>query len=166
MKTKNTGFTLIELLAVVLIIAMLTSVALPQYRKSVQRAESMEALVNLRTIFDSAKRYRAANSEAPTKLNGLDFSFFDADTPDSSSFNIGNYRYIFSDDGVSACRISGSGSYKDTYCLDMYYVFTLGSTKYKDLLICSSNSTKYNWLCESLKTDSLPDGTPVIGTDI
>ena len=83
MKKNHTGFTLIELLAVVMIIAMLTSVALPQYRKSVQRAESMEALVNLRTIFDAAKRYRSANSEAPMKLNGLDVSFFDADTPEA-----------------------------------------------------------------------------------
>lgn len=166
MKKNHTGFTLIELLAVVLIIAMLTSVALPQYRKSVQRAESMEALVNLRTIFDAAKRYRSANSEAPMKLNGLDVSFFDADTPEASSFNIGNYHYIFSENGVSACRISGSGSFADTYCLNMYYTYRVGDTKYKDLLTCASKSPKYSWLCDSLKTDDLPDGTAVIGTEL
>ena len=40
---KNNGFTLIEMLAVVLIIAMLVSVALPKYKRSVVRAEAMEA---------------------------------------------------------------------------------------------------------------------------
>ncbi len=166
MKETKAGFTLIELLAVVLIIGIMTSVALPQYRRSVQRAESMEALVNLKAIFDSAKRYRSANSEAPSKLNGLDISFFDADTPEESSFNIGNYRYTFSNEGVAACRLSGTGSSNNTYCLTMYYSYLSGSNKYKDLLVCRSNSAKYNWVCESLKTDELPDGTAVIGTEI
>lgn len=166
MNTQKTGFTLIELLAVVLIIALLTSVAVPQYRKSVQRAEAMEALINLKTLFDSAKRYRSANSEAPMKLNGLDVSFFDADTPEASSFNIGNYHYTFTDEGVSACRLSGSGSYNNTYCLAIYYQFAFYGNNYKDLMLCHSNSAKYDWVCESLKTDELPDGTAVVGTEI
>ena len=164
MKTNKTGFTLIELLAAVLIIGLLTSIALPQYRKSVQRAEATEALINLRTIFDSAKRYRSANSEAPMKLNGLDVSFFDADTPESASFNIGNYHYTFTEEGLSACRLSGTGSYSNTYCLTMYYRFTLGPNTYKDVLLCTSESQKYDWVCESFKTAELPDGTAVIGT--
>ena len=115
MNNSKAGFTLIELLAVVLIIGILTSVALPQYRRSIQRAEAMEVLVNLRTLFDSAKRYRSANSEAPTKLTGLDVSFFDADTPNASSFNIGNYRYTFSNTSISACRISGANTTTNTH---------------------------------------------------
>ena len=55
MKYTKSGFTLIELLAVVLIIAILTSIAVPQYRRSVQRAQAMEMMTNLRTLFDSAK---------------------------------------------------------------------------------------------------------------
>lgn len=163
---KNKGFTLIELLAVVLMIGILTSVALPQYRRSVQRAETMEALVNLKSLFDSARRYRAANSEAPMKLNGLDVSFFDADTPDASAFNIGKFRYSFSAQGVTSCRLNAEGTSAGTYCLDMYYTFTLGANKYKDLLTCHSNNSKYDWVCESLQTSTLPDGTAVIGTDI
>ena len=65
-KLYRSGFTLIELLAVVLMIGILTSIALPQYRRSVQRAEAMEAMVNLRSLLDAARRYRAANDAAPT----------------------------------------------------------------------------------------------------
>lgn len=162
MNHNKSGFTLIELLAVVLIIAILTSVAMPQYRRSVQRAEAIEALTNLRAIFDSAKRYRAANSEAPLKLNGLDVSFFDADTPNSSSFNIGKFHYTFSANNISACRIDGNNSYSNTYCFRMYYVFDSG-TKRKDLLTCSSNSEKYKWLCEAL-SDSKLGSLYVIGS--
>ncbi len=154
MNYTKSGFTLIELLAVVLIIAILTSIAVPQYRRSVQRAESMEALTNLRTIFDSAKRYRAANSEAPLKLHGLDVSFFDADTPGNSSFNIGKFHYTFTTNGVSACRIS-AGSYANTYCFTMYYNYKSGSAQYKDLLACTSSTSKYSWLCEALSTSKL-----------
>lgn len=144
MKTNNFGFTLIELLAAVLIIAVLTSVALPQYRRSVQRAEAMEAMVNIKALFDSAKRYRAANSYAPTKLNGLDISFFDADNDNASTFNMGKYKYTFDNDKISACR----GDATSSYCFNMYYKHdTLG----RDAMTCASQgSGKYSWLCEAI----------------
>ncbi len=52
---KN-GFTLIELLAVVLIVAILSGIALPQYRKVVEKAHVTEAQSILRTIYDSSER--------------------------------------------------------------------------------------------------------------
>lgn len=50
------GFTLIELLTVVLIIAILTAVGLPQYRRVVQKSRAAEAEAMLRIIYDSSER--------------------------------------------------------------------------------------------------------------
>ena len=148
MQKNNTGFTLIELLAVVLIIGILVAIALPQYRRSIERAEAMEALVNLRSLFDSAKRYKAANSQVPMQLNGLDISFFDASADDSSTFNIGKFQYAFSATTVSVCRINGN------YCFHFYYNHP---TRGKDVLTCKLSSTngKYDWLCEAIGTTNL-----------
>lgn len=147
MKKNKFGFTLIELLAVVLIIGILTAIALPQYRKSTQRAEAMEALVNLKSLFDSAKRYRAANSEAPNKLNGLDVSFYDADNENASTFNMGKFTYTFTNNNIKACRNNNE------CCFTMYYNHgSLG----RDALTCTGTpNTKYGWICESMGYDSL-----------
>lgn len=45
------GFTLIELMVVVLIIGILSSVALPQYQKSVEKARAAEALSTLGSLY-------------------------------------------------------------------------------------------------------------------
>ena len=143
MLKKKLGFTLMELLAVVLIIATLTSVALPKYRRTVERASSTEALVNLRSLYDSAKRYHAASSSFANKLQGLDVSFFDASSQTSSQFLLGKYEYRFEDTRISACRTNGN------YCFRMYY---RNSTLGRDILVCELTSTggKYDWLCETL----------------
>ncbi|MBR5151693.1 MAG: prepilin-type N-terminal cleavage/methylation domain-containing protein [Elusimicrobiaceae bacterium] len=55
------GFTLIELLVVVMIVGVLTSIAVPQYRKSLDRAKAAEAMQLLPAIFEARERWMIEN---------------------------------------------------------------------------------------------------------
>ena len=77
-KKKASGFTLIEVLVVVLILGILSSVALPQYRRSVERTRVAEARTLLRAIFESRERVaweRQYDSYADAKAKGNNFGF-------------------------------------------------------------------------------------------
>jgi prepilin-type N-terminal cleavage/methylation domain-containing protein len=59
MKNKNIrrkGFTLIELLVVVLIIGILAVIALPQYKKAIERTEAMKILPTLKALQGAIQR--------------------------------------------------------------------------------------------------------------
>ena len=115
------GFTLLELLMVVIIIAILASIALPQYLRVAERSRAAEALTNLATIRSSEERYRAATGS--TLGTGLeyttDLSLIDIDVPKNAgpgcSLAFGTPNWCFTVDGstlgnhVVATRTDGSG---------------------------------------------------------
>ncbi len=63
------GFTLVELLAVVIIIAVLSSVAMPQYRRSLERSRVAEALELLPAIYDAQQRYYVEAEVLPNNVS-------------------------------------------------------------------------------------------------
>lgn len=68
------GFTLIELLVVVLIIGILSAVALPQYRRSVEKARAAQAMVYLDAFVKANMLYKLANgtySSSPWAAAGI-----------------------------------------------------------------------------------------------
>ena len=76
MKLKNkAGFTLIELLVVVLIIAVLTAVAVPQYQKSVKKAQYARMLNALQSAVKAQQVYFLTNGEYATNFDELDITF-------------------------------------------------------------------------------------------
>ncbi|MDD6152533.1 MAG: prepilin-type N-terminal cleavage/methylation domain-containing protein [Elusimicrobia bacterium] len=66
------GFTLIELLVVVLIIGILSSVALPQYQKAVDKSRAMQAITLLTAMNKAEQVYYMANGSYPQSIEEMD----------------------------------------------------------------------------------------------
>ncbi|MDO5764398.1 MAG: type II secretion system protein [Elusimicrobiales bacterium] len=94
------GFTLIELLVVVLIIGILSSVALPQYTKAVEKSRWTEAMTNVRKLGDALEVYKlGSNGALPASIDELDISVGTpaADNPLASM--AGKFRYTIGGSG-------------------------------------------------------------------
>ncbi len=83
------GFTLIELLVVVLIIGILSSIALPQYQRSVKRARGVEAMTAGRAIADAQNLYYLANGEYEGYFPYNDGENLDIQYPELKYFIVG-----------------------------------------------------------------------------
>jgi prepilin-type N-terminal cleavage/methylation domain-containing protein len=71
-KQNNSGFTLIEVLIVVLIIGILTSVALPQYQKAVEKTRAMKGVQALKDILSAQQVYYETYGTYTDDLSKLD----------------------------------------------------------------------------------------------
>ena len=69
---KNQAFTLIEILVVVLIIGILATIAVPQYRLSVAKSRLVQMELRGNALYKAAKVYELANGTWPTDVSVLD----------------------------------------------------------------------------------------------
>lgn len=70
-RIKDTGFTLIELLVVMAIIALLLSLAVPRYFKSVEKAREAVLRENLALTRQALDKYYGDNGKYPESLDQL-----------------------------------------------------------------------------------------------
>lgn len=73
-KKNHLGFTLIELLVVVLIIGILAAVAVPQYKKAVEKTRITKILAIGRAIQQAEESYYMANGKYTDTLTDLDIN--------------------------------------------------------------------------------------------
>ncbi len=83
---REQGFTLLELLMVVVIIAVLATIALPQYFRTAERSRSAEALQMLATMRGAEQRYRAGSA---TNIYTANLTELDVDIANSALWNYG-----------------------------------------------------------------------------
>ena len=100
MMTGKSAFTLIEVLVVVIIIAILAAIALPQYQKAVKKSRAAEAKLTVKAIWNAQMRKNLEMGTHNQKYNfeDLDVSFTDKDgnTATGDSFYMKDFYYIVS----------------------------------------------------------------------
>ena len=74
-KNSSKGFTLLELLVVVLIIGILAAIALPQYKRTVEKARMTEAVTVVEAIARANDRYYLVHGKYTRDINNLDLDF-------------------------------------------------------------------------------------------
>ena len=109
MKDKK-GFTLIELLVVVLIIGILATIALPQYRLAVTKTKIASMFPLMRAWKDAVDIYYTEHGVFPadTELDvswPSDWVYSDTDEPCENRYNCQNEEFqCWSNDGYVACE--------------------------------------------------------------
>ncbi len=114
---KRAGFTLIELLVVVLIIGILSSIALPQYERAVEKSRLGALLPNLKTLRDAQSLHWLETGEYEENLENLSVSFPECTQTALSGSTVGTGYAC----GKYGMRIYAAGSGSSAYSLIEVY---------------------------------------------
>jgi len=142
---QQNGFTLMELLVVVLMIGILTAVALPQYKKTVEKSRAVEGLAIMKSYIQAQETFYLANGHYADDLDKLDITF-----PSLKYFKIDNTLIP-----VGRILVQRKGKYywfvyylqsKDLVCR----VYKSATTNSEERQVCTSiASTKQPIVCPS-----------------
>ncbi len=129
------GFTLIELLVVVIIVGVLSAIALPQYRKAIEKSRSAEAVTLGKAIVESQNRSLTAFPNDPVNEKAaLDIKLSDSSGSwNGNVYTTENFSYTLQPNGVEIKRTG-----------DQYTLF-MGNRNYTGKNYCSGGD-----ICSSM----------------
>jgi len=113
MSSKNTAFTLIEILIVVMILAILAAVIIPQFTNAAEDSKLSNLMSNLQSIRAQLELYKIHHNDTyPTDINKQLTLKTDADGTLNPAGAFGPYLHIFPknpfiEDPVKAAKATG-----------------------------------------------------------
>lgn len=149
------GFTLVELLVVVMIIGILSSIAIPSYISSIEKARATEAMNVIKNMNDAVYAYEAEHNACPTKLSKVLVNI--PGTATSDKVVTAKY-FTYTLEGATNVNIAGSnckGTLATRNSTDYtYYIWNpyqvINTTTKKRTLACTGSSQKAINVCKSL----------------
>lgn len=147
-KTYHTGFTLIEVLVVVLIIAVLAAVAVPQYQKAVLKSRFSSLLPTTKAVRDGNEAYYLTHSGYASATNQLDVTATDNDDMTLELGNSLDYAYV----------LATRPSLNNKNNLIMYQKHSIN---FPGEIHCEADKddTRANWLCQEGLKGTITSGS-------
>ena len=108
---KKKGFTLIELLAVIVILAVILTIAVPAVKKTVDSAKKKSAENDALMIKNIAEKYYTSNLDKDEEITGVDLS---SDTLSYSGEKPTKGYLYFNEDGIAYGKM-----YINGYCVEV-----------------------------------------------
>ncbi len=149
MEKTNTrrGFTLIELLVVVLIIGILAAVAVPQYKKAVEKAHFTEAVTQVKALGNAEKVYFLANGEYTREWEDLDLGFEGTMKDPTHPYQLHQQNWFLSVENATTRNYIHAGRRKDMLDGRWYVIYYLPT----DTIYCRAlaSDTKAQDICKT-----------------